>query len=115
MLLVALCVLILQSQLAIASHSCDLNPLGDSSVLQHVNHQQMSSMSITMKTPLCEKHCVPESASQSTDHPPVLALPTTVSLAVVSAPCEGAVTTDWTLTPPAVGPPATIRFCRFRE
>lgn len=113
MLLAAFCVLILQSQLAIASHSCDLNPLGDSSVLQHVNHQQMSSM--TMKTSLCEKHCVPESASQTPDHPPVLALPTTVSLAVVNPPCERAVTTNRTFTPPAIGPPATIRFCRFRE
>jgi hypothetical protein len=113
MLLVAFGVLILQSQLALASHQCDINPLGDSVMLQHIEHQGMSSM--VMKTPLCEEHCVPDSAQQTSDHPPAVALPATVALAVVETPCQSVTRADWTLKPPAVGPPATIRFCRFRE
>jgi hypothetical protein len=113
MLLVAFGVLILQSQLALASHQCDLNPLGASVMLQHIEHQGMSS--VTMKTPLCEKHCVPDSAQQTNDHPPAVALPTTVALAVVETPCQSVSRAGWSLKPPAVGPPATIRFCRFRE
>ncbi|MCS2172008.1 DUF2946 domain-containing protein [Scandinavium sp. TWS1a] len=113
MLLVAFGVLVLQSQLALASHQCDLNPLGDSAMLQHVEHQSMSS--VMMKTPLCEKHCVPDNVQKTGDHPPVIALPTTVALAVIETPCPSVSRSDWTLTPPAAGPPATIRFCRFRE
>jgi len=113
MLLVAFGVLVLQSQLALASHQCDLNPLGDSAMLQHVEHQSMTS--VVMKTPLCEKHCVPDNVQKTGDHPPVIALPTTVALAVIETPCPSASRSDWTLTPPAAGPPATIRFCRFRE
>ncbi|WP_312624489.1 DUF2946 domain-containing protein [Scandinavium sp.] len=113
MLLVAFGALVLQSQLALAAHQCDLNPLGDSMMLQHVEHQGMSSMA--MKTPLCEKHCVPDSAQKVADRPPVVALPVTLTLAVVEHPCQSVTRTDWSLKPPAMGPPATIRFCRFRE
>lgn len=113
MLLVAFGVLVLQSQLALAAHQCDLNLMGDSTMLQHVQHQDMPSS--FMKTPLCEKHCVPDSAQKVADHSPVVALPVTLTLAVVSAPAQSAPRADWTLKPPAVGPPATIRFCRFRE
>nr|WP_097164654.1 hypothetical protein [Enterobacter sp. CC120223-11] len=113
MLLVAFGVLVLQSQLVLAAHQCDLNLMGDSAMLQHVEHQKLPSS--TMKTPLCDKHCVPDSAQKLADHPPVVALPVTLTLAAVEIPCQSVSRADWTLKPPAVGPPATIRFCRFRE
>ncbi|WP_330984507.1 MULTISPECIES: DUF2946 domain-containing protein [Enterobacterales] len=113
MLLVAFCVLILQSQLVIASHHCELSPLGDSAMLQHLEHQTMKQTE--MKTPLCEKHCVPENSPKPVEQPPVIALPASTTLALVDLPCEATMAADWTLKPPAAGPPATIRFCRFRE
>lgn len=113
MLLVALAVLLLQSQLALATHQCELLIQGDSPMLQHVQHQQMTP--VEMKTPLCEKHCVPDSAQKTADQPPVVALPVTLTLAAVETPAQSVTRADWTLKPPAVGPPATIRFCRFRE
>lgn len=113
MLLAAFCVLILQSQLAIASHHCELSPLGDSATLQHLEHQSMQQTE--MKSPLCEKHCVLENTPKPEEQPPVIALPNSATLALVASSCEATFASDRTLTPPAAGPPATLRFCRFRE
>lgn len=110
-LLLTLVGILFQSQVAIASHNCALVVPGESVVMQHMGHLQQQ----VMATPLCEKHCVPDSAQQSNDHPPVIALPVSMTLAVVERPCQVASRDDGYLTPPAMGPPATIRFCRFRE
>lgn len=118
MLLVAFGWLLVQSQVAIASHNCDLQVQGERAMSQHMAHMMMPDNAPRMdmmKTPLCEKHCVPDVAQKDGGHPPLVALP--VSLALVDVPpvCSPVVHEGWSLTPPAAGPPATIRFCRFRE
>ena len=113
MLLIILCAIILQSQLATAAHRCQLDLMGESVTAQHLQHQ--SAHQETMKTPLCEKHCLPDSSQQKVEHPPLVALPVSLTIAAVDAPCAQTSAVDGSLKPPAAGPPATIRFCRFRE
>ena len=48
-------------------------------------------------------------------HPPLVALPVSLALAEVPPVCSPVIDEGWSLTPPAAGPPATLRFCRFRE
>lgn len=117
MLLLAFGWLFVQSQVAIASHDCQLSPTGEMAMIQHMDHQmspgtspmQMEDMS------LCEKHCVPDAAQKSLDYPSLIALPVISTLAVVMPSCVEEEQDEWSLSPPSVGPPATIRFCRFRE
>jgi len=117
-LLVAFGWLLIQSQVAIASHDCALPSLQESRGVQHMDHMMLADNAppaAVMNTPLCAKHCVPDMAQKESGHQPLVALPVSVTLAVAKPvstllSCEG-----WSLAPPAVGPPATIRFCRFRE
>ncbi|WLI75071.1 DUF2946 domain-containing protein [Kosakonia sp. H02] len=118
MLLIAFGWLLFQSQVAIASHDCDLPVQGESMLVQHMNHMSMGDnapQTHAMKTPLCEKHCVPDLVQKDTYHPSLVALPVTLTLAVAEPVCSSVSHDGWALTPPAAGPPATIRFCRFRE
>jgi hypothetical protein len=48
-------------------------------------------------------------------YPSLAALPATLTLAIAEPVCSAITSRSWVLTPPAAGPPATIRFCRFRE
>ncbi|MGP3593919.1 hypothetical protein [Vagococcus sp. WN89Y] len=117
-LLVAFGWLLIQSQVAIASHDCALPSLQESRVVQHMNHMMMAEkapQTAEMKTPLCAKHCVPDMAQKEGDHQPLVALPVSATLAVAKPVCAPLSRERWSLTPPAAGPPATIRFCRFRE
>lgn len=86
-------------------------------MLQHQQHQMADSTPAfsTMKGALCEKHCVPDSVQKDLQHMPLVALPATLTLAVVTPLCAEKIDSGWALSPPATGPPATIRFCRFRE
>ncbi|WP_437888923.1 DUF2946 domain-containing protein [Phytobacter sp. V91] len=119
MLLMAFGWLLIQSQLAIASHDCDLDVQGSSVMAQHYDHMMTdTAMQLpmhAMKAPLCDKHCVPDTAQKDTGHQLPIVLPVSLSLAVVKPVCVDISREGWALTPPAVGPPATIRFCRFRE
>ena len=113
MLLVMLCAIVLQSQLATAGHRCAINPAGESVQIQHLDHQARDSG--VMKSALCDKHCVPDGGQQKVEHPPLVALPVAMTIAVIDIPCSSPSAVDGSLKPPAAGPPATIRFCRFRE
>lgn len=117
MLLIAFGWLLFQSQLAIASHDCTLDMQGESAMLQHVNHMQMPEIATTyaFQAPLCDKHCVPDAMQKDPGHGSLAALPVDIALAVNLPSCVETPSTTWSLTPPAAGPPATIRFCRFRE
>jgi len=112
MLFLAFGWLLIQSQMALASHDCAINVQGEAVMMQHMDHQMNQPQ--VAKAPLCDKHCLPDTA-QKMDHPPVVALPATLTLAVVPLPCQAAPRSSAFSTPPATGPPATIRFCRFRE
>ncbi|PDO87024.1 hypothetical protein [Kosakonia pseudosacchari] len=119
MLLMAFGWLLIQSQVAIASHDCDVSVQGENMMVQHMNHQMAmpdtAPQMDMMKTPLCEKHCVPDLAQKDTDHTSLVALPVSLTLSVAEPVCDSVAHDGWSLTPPAIGPPATIRFCRFRE
>lgn len=118
MLLMAFGWLLIQSQVAIASHDCDVSVQGETVMVQHMDHMMMADSAPqmnVMKTPLCEKHCVPDLVQKDTPHQPLVALPSTLALAVVKPVCTDVSREGWSLTPPAAGPPATIRFCRYRE
>lgn len=118
MLLIALGWLLIQSQVAIASHGCALPVAGEAMAQQHLHHLAMNDnapKAHAMKAPLCEKHCVPDLVQKETHHPSLAALPATLTLAVAEPVCTFTPARNWALTPPAAGPPATIRFCRFRE
>lgn len=116
-LLLAFCWLLIQSQVAIASHHCDLSVDGEAVMLQHQQHQMAEATPVynMMKGPLCEKHCVPDIMQKDPQHTPLIAIPATTTLAVVMPLCAETADSGWALSPPATGPPATIRFCRFRE
>ncbi|WP_312691409.1 DUF2946 domain-containing protein [Kosakonia sp.] len=118
MLLIAFGWLLIQSQVAVASHDCALSVQSGNVMVQHMDHRMMAGsapQTNTLKTPLCEKHCVPDLAQKETPHPPLVALPVSLSVAVVRPVCHEMSREGWSLTPPAAGPPATIRFCRYRE
>jgi len=117
MLLIAFGWLLFQSQVAIASHDCTLDMQGESAMLQHVDHMQVRETATThaLQTPLCDKHCVPDAMQKESGHGSLVALPVETALAVSLPVCVDTPPTEWSLTPPAAGPPATIRFCRFRE
>ncbi|ACS84973.1 hypothetical protein [Musicola paradisiaca] len=126
--LLALCWLLLNTQLAVASHACSLSIVAAPAVIQHQAHTQPSGMTMNHNMadstpvantadagPLCDKHCLPDSASQDTPSIALLALPTETELQL-ALPASTLVVAgpDW-FTPPVIGPPAEIRFCRFRE
>jgi hypothetical protein len=119
MLLIAFGWLLIQSQVAIASHDCDLDVQGETVMAQHYDHMMtdnaMQPPAHLMKAPLCDKHCVPDVAQKDTGHHTPVALPVSMTVAVAKPICVDTVREGWSLTPPAAGPPATIRFCRFRE
>lgn len=117
MLLIAFGWLFIQSQVAIASHDCQLDVQGEAVIAQH-HHMMPETLTPSVhlaKAPLCDKHCVPDTAQKESGHFTPVALPVSVTLAVVAPVCIESPHEGWSLTPPATGAPATIRFCRFRE
>ncbi|WP_459607002.1 hypothetical protein [Dickeya oryzae] len=124
--MLALCWLLLNAQLAIASHRCDIPLIAAAPVnVQHDTHRMqpdavMPDTGYDVQTtasvgPLCEKHCQPDTASQDLPSLSLLALPVSSELLPVQPPQPVTVGSNRWFTPPVAGPPAEIRFCRFRE
>ncbi|MBJ7221634.1 MULTISPECIES: hypothetical protein [unclassified Brenneria] len=124
--LLALCWLFLNAQLAIAGHQCDLTVSHVSPSIQHQAHLQqttshfshhdaMAKPSADQQTPLCEKHCVPDTIKQDNASLISLALPVNNDLVLAAQPHEANGANHVWFSPPVAGPPAEIRFCRFRE
>ncbi|KHT39413.1 hypothetical protein SNR26_10225 [Pectobacterium brasiliense] len=124
--LLALCWFFLNAQLAIAAHQCDITLGQTSPTIQqqradiqqlsaHASHEIKASYVASPQTPLCEKHCVPDNVTQDNGSLALLALPVSGELVLADNPVTLSPTSDVWLSPPAVGPPAEIRFCRFRE
>ncbi|CAI2161302.1 Uncharacterised protein [Serratia fonticola] len=118
--LLAVCWLLLNSQLAIASHHCDLQLTTVAPAAQHTMHMQaadpLANEMMQAEGPVCEKHCVPDSAQQDHGNLALAAVIPASSELLVAAPQPQAqfLRLDWQ-TPPIAGPPAEIVFCRFRE
>lgn len=117
MLTMALGFLLVAGQTAQASHGCPLDVEGQVVSVQHQVHMMAddASSSHAAASPLCEKHCVPDVMQKESPQIQLLALPVADTLAVIEPQCVYQTQSYWSLTPPAAGPPATIRFCRFRE
>lgn len=116
-LLFALCWLLLNSQLALASHQCDMRPPVENTTMSHNEYMQMpdSPEHMQSQSVLCEKHCVPERTQSDSGNVPIVALPVVPALAVITLDASVAVTTaDW-IAPPVTAPPAEVQFCRYRE
>lgn len=117
MLLLAFGWLFVNSQVAVASHDCPVEINAQLLSIQHNEHMLMDGDREMMKAKgvLCEKHCIPDVMQKDNGHSSLAALPVSATLALVVPECTETVTSVELLTPPATGPPATIRFCRFRE
>lgn len=113
----ALGFLLAAGQTAQASHGCPLDLDGQVVAIQHQDHLMGhdASPSHSTASPLCEKHCVPDMMQKESPQISLLAIPVVDTLAVIEPQCVQQTSSYWSLTPPAAGPPATIRFCRFRE
>ncbi len=124
MLLIA-CWFFLNTQLAIAGHQCDLAPAAQPVFSQHQGHlqpdpmqQMLSVMEMShgkAQNSLCEKHCIPDSVQSDSGMLVLAALPTHTELVLADVQQNPHIhRLDWQ-TPPIVGPPTEIVFCRFRE
>lgn len=116
MLMFAFGWLLIQSQVAVASHDCAINVQGEAATLQHLDMMAMPQHhAAPAPSGLCDKHCVPEQVQKESGHLQLVALPATMTIALNDPDCGHVSSSSSVVTPPAVGPPATIRFCRFRE
>lgn len=118
MLLLAFGWFFVNSQVAVASHDCPIDVSAQAVSIQHSEHMLMADGQPSMAKvsgPLCEKHCIPDVMQKDNGHSDVVALPVADTLALMIPDCVPAVMSVSQLAPPATGPPATIRFCRFRE
>lgn len=117
--------LLLNAQLALASHQCSMPITALPATLEHTERmlhgESMPSMAPTSSQQhsanpglLCDKHCVPESAQKDTQHAPFAVLPSHTDLQVAEWRDEPRIQAIVWLTPPIAGPPAEIEFCRFR-
>ncbi|VEB99670.1 Uncharacterised protein [Cedecea lapagei] len=117
MLLLAFGWFFVNSQVAVASYDCPVDMTAGPMVAPHSGTMQMSDKAMQAKigSPLCEKHCVPDVMQKDNGHSSLVALPVVDSLALIEPQCSTVVESTPYVNPPATGPPATIRFCRFRE
>ncbi|MBN4833633.1 hypothetical protein [Enterobacter hormaechei] len=115
MFLVAFGWLLIQSQVAVASHACSMDVRGEVATIQHMDMMAPGPQHATDASPLCEKHCVPDQVQKDPAQPHLVALPALMTLTLTTPESASADHSAWSVTPPAVGPPATIRYCRFRE
>lgn len=116
-LLFALCWLVLNAQLALASHQCDMRPPVENTAVAHNITMQMPDSPEHMQSQslLCEKHCAPERTQSDSGSVPLVALPVAPALAMLTVDASTAVTTaDW-IAPTVTPPPAEVQFCRYRE
>ena len=111
--------LLLNAQLALASHDCSMPVTALPAVLEHTEQmlhdndpQQQHSAEPSL---LCEKHCVPDTVQKDSPHAPFVILPSQTDLHVSDWRNEPRIIDVAWLAPPIAGPPAEIRFCRFRE
>ncbi|RPH26877.1 DUF2946 domain-containing protein [Buttiauxella warmboldiae] len=117
MLLLAFGWLFVNSQVAVAAHDCPVDISAQSLSVQHNEHMLMGNHrdGVKAKGTLCDKHCIPDVMQKDNGHSSLAVLPATDTLALVVPECSETATSRALIAPPATGPPATIRFCRFRE
>ncbi len=112
---VVACWLLLNMQLALAAHHTPTSP-SEINEPQSVTHTQMPGMQhAAPQKALCEKHCNPDNAQTSSPSLQLTALPVDATLLLVASHHTPCIEPALWQQPPVTGPPAEIRFCRFRE
>ncbi|TKI03615.1 hypothetical protein [Martelella alba] len=110
--------LLLNSQLALAGHQCSMPVTALPATLEHTErmlHDDAPDQQAGQPGLLCDKHCVPDCVHKDNQHAPFSVLPSPTELRLADwRETPQTLSADW-LTPPIAGPPAEIRFCRFRE
>ncbi|MEA9392869.1 hypothetical protein SJI19_20405 [Acerihabitans sp. TG2] len=110
--------LLLNTQMALASHQCSMPITALPATLEHTQrmlHDDMPSpQQIAAPGLLCDKHCVPDSEQKNSQHAPSVALPSHTDLHIAEWRNEPRIQAIAWLAPPIAGPPAEIQFCRFR-
>lgn len=116
---VIVCWLMLNTQLALAAHLCDVPSIVQTTqVAGHhgMNMTQTSHHASAMvKAPLCDKHCTPDNAQKTASPLHLDAMAHDTSTLLVLANDTSIPDQHTWLTPPRTGPPAEIVYCRFRE
>lgn len=108
--------LLLNTQLALASHACHLQATLDAPAMQHMQHASAAETERhAAAEPVCGKHCVPDNAQQDHSGPVLAALPASTERVAVIPPVQYHGARPIWQMPPIVGPPAEIAFCCFRE
>lgn len=112
---VAACWLLLNMQLALAAHQMPI-PASDVSVQHSVADSPMPGMQhAAAQKMLCDKHCNPDNAQTSAPSLHLTALPVDTRLLLIASEQTPCIEQAQWQQPPVTGPPAEIRFCRFRE
>ncbi|ANI30103.1 hypothetical protein PL78_09750 [Yersinia entomophaga] len=109
--------LILNAQVAVAGHHCDLMLSDKPAVIQHQEHtrQTMDMSHGQAQNALCDKHCVPDSMQPDGSVIALAALLPQTELRLAAVQTHEVIQkSDW-YSPPIAGPPTEIVFCRFRE
>jgi hypothetical protein len=136
--------LLLNLQLAIASHhsevpaaavsvtsSVALSATSISMVSAHSQHGQMqheqhetvlhqeqqvaADNESLVQDVLCDKHCHPDSVQLPSQTLHLDAVPTETSILLIADVTPVAISSAEWLSPPVIGPPPEIEYCRFRE
>lgn len=116
MFLLAFGWLLIQTQVAVASHQCSMDLRGEVATIQHMEMMaQPGPHYAAGASPLCENIVCRIRYKKILPSRILVALPAAMTLTLTPPECSSASHSAWSVTPPAVGPPATIRYCRFRE
>lgn len=108
--------LLINAQLALASHNCNLQPSALPTSRQHgANMLHGAGNPAAAPQQVCEKHCVPDSVQPDTHTLPLIVLPNNTRLSITPRHDEPQLQNVAWLMPPIAGPPAEERFCRYRE
>ncbi|WP_213993691.1 hypothetical protein [Sodalis sp. dw_96] len=110
--------LLLNAQLALAGHQCSMPVTALPAAMEHTEsmlHDNDPQQHAAEPGLLCDKHCVPDNAQKDSQHAPFAVLPSQTDLQVADWRDEPRIQDVAWLAPPIAGPPAEIRFCRFRE
>lgn len=120
----AACWLLLSSQLALASHHTghdgesmasmpSMNMNMDDTMSRYMQH--IVDMDMPVHKILCDKHCHPDNGQVQNHKLQPDMLPANIEMRLAERQQNVCVQPVSYRTPPAIGPPAEIRFCRFRE
>lgn len=109
------CWVLLNAQLAVAAYNCDRITVPLPEEVQAVSMPGMNAGDMPVKSLLCDKHCTPDNAQKTGQFHLADALMQGPAIRLVAAEISSSFSASYWLTPPVTGPPAEIRFCRFRE